>query len=78
MDFSSPTSVFDLYTKHEKLGRGGFSSAFLVVHKWTNERCAMKEMVIEKVRPELLQTEINILKDCVYENIVQYHNQKQS
>ena len=66
-------SVFNLYTKHEKLGRGGYSSVYLVVHKLTNERCAMKKMEIEKVRPERLQTEINILQDCVHENIVQYH-----
>ena len=70
---SSSTSVFDLYTKHEKLGSGCFCSVFLVIHKLTNERFAMKEMEIEKVRPELLRTEINILKDCVHENIVQYH-----
>ena len=73
MDISSPISVFDLYTKHEKLGRGGFGSVFLVVHKLTNQRCAMKEMETDRVRPELLQAEINILKDCAHENIVQYH-----
>ena len=66
-------SVFNLYTKHEKLGKGGFCSVYLVVHKLTYERCAMKEMEIEKVRPERLQTEINILQDCVHENIVRYH-----
>ena len=73
MDLSSPTSVFDLYTKHEKLGRGGFCSVFLVIHKLTNERFAVKEMETDRVRPELLRTEINILKDCVHENIVRYH-----
>ena len=64
----------DLYIKLDKLGKGGFGSVFQVTDKLTNETLAMKEIETDKLRPDLLKAEIDVLRDCVHENIVRYHH----
>ena len=64
----------DLYIKLDKLGKGGFGSVFQVTHRLTNETLAMKEIETDRLRPDLLKAEIDVLKGCVHENIVRYHH----
>ena len=41
---NAPGSFNDLYTKYERLGRGGFGYVFKVEHNPTKEILAVKEM----------------------------------
>ena len=69
-------SFNDLYTKDELLGRGGFGFVHRVTHKSSKETRAAKEIFIVGLKPHqihLVETEINIMKECVHDNIVQFH-----
>ena len=71
---NTPESLNE-YEKNEPLGRGGFGIVYRVTHKSTNEILAMKEILTIGLKPHqkhLVNTEIDIMKTCVHENIVQF------
>ena len=72
---NAPGSFNDLYTKYERLGRGGFGYVFKVEHNPTKEILAVKEIRdVGDLSPSfknLVDTELSIMKSCVHENIVQ-------
>ena len=72
---NTPGSFNDLYTKHERLRRGTFGFAYRVTHKSTKEIGAVKEILTGGMKPHqkhLIDTEVEIMKDCVHENIVRF------
>ena len=72
---NAPGSFNDLYTKDARLGRGAFGFVYKVTHKSTKEIWAVKEMLTGGMKPHqkhLVDTEIDIMKDCVHENIVRF------
>ena len=44
-------SVYDLYTRHEKLGKGAFGLVFKVTHKSSKEIGAVKEVNTGDMKP---------------------------
>ena len=68
-------SFKDLYKQHERLGRGGFGFVHKVEYKQTKEIWAAKEILIGGLNPhqkQLIETEIDIMKKCAHEHIVEY------
>ena len=72
---NAPGSFNDLYTKDARLGRGAFGLVYKVTHKSSKEIWAVKEILTGGMKPHqkhLVDTEIDIMKDCVHENIVRF------
>ena len=68
-------SFHDLYMKQERLGRGAYGLVYKVTHKPTKEIWAVKEVLTGGMKPyqkHLIDTEIDIMKKCVHENIVHF------
>ena len=68
-----PSPLCDMYTKLDKLGEGGFGVVFKVEHKLSKQLLALKSVSIEiDARRKLVESEVNILKQCDHPNIVKF------
>eukprot|EP01126_Amoeba_proteus_P030032 TRINITY_DN2974_c0_g1_i1.p1 TRINITY_DN2974_c0_g1~~TRINITY_DN2974_c0_g1_i1.p1 ORF type:complete len:283 (+),score=30.10 TRINITY_DN2974_c0_g1_i1:41-850(+) len=72
MKASSLTKTFHQYeVSSTRIGKGAFSSVFLVKNKCTGERLAVKKMDLRKYGQEFA-TEVSILSNLLHDGIVKY------
>jgi hypothetical protein len=63
----------DLYKNLKLIGEGAAGEVYSAINK-NNQKVAIKKMPINSDNIKLLCTEINIMKESVHENIVQFHD----
>lgn len=73
-DFLSPDDPNKLFLNQKKIGEGGVAEVYFAIDKRTKKQVAIKKMNTDNsaLTKESLVWEINIMKNCRHENIVEY------
>eukprot|EP01090_Pellita_catalonica_P007295 TRINITY_DN17894_c0_g1_i1.p1 TRINITY_DN17894_c0_g1~~TRINITY_DN17894_c0_g1_i1.p1 ORF type:complete len:612 (-),score=97.54 TRINITY_DN17894_c0_g1_i1:46-1881(-) len=70
--FEKGTCAADLFTLGDKLGEGAYGVVFKAVQKQSGFTLVVKEIAIQPDKEDAIRKEIDILKSCRHQNIVQY------
>ncbi len=73
MDSGPSGGVEEAFELLDLLGQGTFGRVYRAVHKLTGFELAVKCAVIDESRLQEMKREVEILKKCRHENIVEYY-----